>query len=88
MPETSERLASIEQRNARVEADKGWETSLTRRLLISVFTYLSVLLYGYAIGVRSPALNAVVPTVGFVLSTLTLPVVKRRWIARRLARGA
>ena len=73
----------IEERNARVEADKAWETSFTRRLVISMFTYLSVVLYGYAIGVRSPALNAVVPTAGFLLSTLTLPAVKRRWVARR-----
>ena len=62
-----------------MEADKAWETSFTRRLVISMFTYLSVVLYG----VQSPALNAVVPTAGFLLSTLTLPAVKRRWVARR-----
>jgi hypothetical protein len=33
-------IQKIKERNARVEADKAWETSKTRRLAIAVFTYI------------------------------------------------
>jgi sterol desaturase/sphingolipid hydroxylase (fatty acid hydroxylase superfamily) len=74
-----ERIANIEQRNKRVETDKAWEVSLTRKVAIAIFTYLAVALYMNAIGVGSPWLNAIIPTVGFLLSTLTLPFVKNFW---------
>ena len=37
-------IRSIKKRNARVEKDKAWETSLTRRLCICVLTYLVVVI--------------------------------------------
>ncbi len=33
-------IAEIKKRNQRVEADKAWETSWTRRILVLVLTYL------------------------------------------------
>jgi len=77
-----ERVRRIEERNEKVEADKAWETSLTRRLILLVFTYVSVGAYLSAIGVPLPWLNAIVPAVAFMLSTLTLPIFKRLWIGR------
>lgn len=77
-----ERLRVIEERNARVEADKAWETSYTRRILLIVFTYVAIGLYMWAIGVSDPWLNAIVPSVGFLLSTLTLPLFKKMWLER------
>lgn len=82
MPTLSElesRIKTIENRNASVELDKAWETSLLRKALLMVFTYLSLGLYMYAIGVENPWVNAVVPTIGFFLSTLTLPIFKAYW---------
>lgn len=76
-------LNSVRERNRRVEDDKAWETSWTRRSLIALFTYLALGLYLWAIRIPSPWLNAIVPTVGFLLSTLTLPWFKRRWLRRR-----
>jgi hypothetical protein len=73
------RVKTIEERNLRVEADKAWETCWTRRFLIAVFTYLSIALYMYAIELPLPFLNAIVPTVGFLLSTLTFPFFRKRW---------
>lgn len=78
-----QRLELVEQRNARVEAEKAWEGSWYRRLLIMAFTYLIVFAYNTAIGVKAPWLTAVVPTTGFLLSTLTFRWIKRHWIARR-----
>ena len=74
-----ERVNAIEERNMRVEIDKDWETSWTRRGLIALFTYLAIGLYLQAIDVAKPWTNAIVPTTGFLLSTLTLPFFKRLW---------
>jgi hypothetical protein len=48
--------------------------------LLTIFTYLAVFLYFLYIDVKNAALNAVVPTIGFLLSTLTLPFFKKIWI--------
>lgn len=74
------RLAAIESRNKKVELDKKWEGSLTRKILLMIFTYLAIASYFFAIDVANPWLNAVVPTLGFLLSTLTLPFFKKIWI--------
>jgi hypothetical protein len=74
------RITKIESRNERVEIDKSWETSLFRKTLLMVFTYLSISLYMNAINVDNPWLNAVIPTLGFYLSTLTLPLFKAYWV--------
>lgn len=69
----------IKQRNKKVETDKAWETSWARRILIAIFTYLAIGIYMWAIHISRPWLNAIVPTVGFMLSTLTLPWFKAWW---------
>ncbi len=76
----NQRIEAIEYRNQKVEVDKAWETSYARRLLLIIFTYLAVGLYMQAISVTNPWLNAIIPTLGFLLSTLTLPFFKRLWL--------
>lgn len=74
-----ERVEKIEQRNKNVEMNKAWETSYTRRLLIILFTYLAIALYlKFIVGIN-PWINAIVPSLGFLLSTLTLPYFKSLW---------
>jgi len=73
------RLTKIEARNKIVEKDKSWELSWTRRILLFIFTYLAIGLYLAVIGIINPWLNAIVPAVGFLLSTLTLPFFKKLW---------
>ena len=80
MNDLEQRVKRIEERNRRVEIDKVWEGSLTRRFLIVVFTYLAIGIYMWAIDVPEPWKNAVVPTIGFLLSTLTLPLFKKLWV--------
>ena len=53
-----ERLARIEARNKNVELDKAWETSLARRALLTLFTYLALGLYMWAIDISRPVLNS------------------------------
>jgi len=78
-----QRLQAIEARNKNVELDKAWETSWTRRLLLSLFTYLAVSLYFWAMEISRPWLNAIVPAVGFMISTLTMPFFKKLWLRRQ-----
>lgn len=73
------RIKVIEERNRRVEVDKAWETSLTRRGLLIIFTYLAIGFYLQAIEVERPWLSAIVPSLAFLLSTLTLPFFKGLW---------
>lgn len=75
-------VEDILKRNSRVEADKAWETSKTRRLVIATITYLIAAGFMYRIGVPDPFLNALVPTGGYLLSTLTLPFFKDWWLKR------
>jgi len=72
-------VEQIKIRNKRVEVDKAWETSGTRKLFLIIFTYLSIGIYMWVIGVSEPWLNAVIPSIGFLLSTLTLPFIKKYW---------
>lgn len=74
-----ERISKIENRNKKVELDKTWETSITRRGLLILFTYLAIGFYLSAIGVVNSWLNAIVPSIGFLLSTLTLPIFRKFW---------
>ncbi|MFH1257780.1 MAG: hypothetical protein ABIG96_03900 [Candidatus Micrarchaeota archaeon] len=74
-------IAEIKLRNKRVEADKAWETSWARRILLTSFTYLAIGFYLDAIRLPNPWLNAIVPAVAFMLSTLTLPFFKGVWIS-------
>ena len=73
-------IEKIKNRNRRVESDKAWETSYIRKILLGVFTYLAIGFYLEAINISRPWLNAIVPAVAFVLSTLTLPFFKKLWL--------
>jgi len=75
-----ERIEKIEERNRIVEQNKSWETSWTRKVLLILFTYLAIALYlKYIVGIN-PWINAIVPAVGFLLSTLSLPWFKNLWV--------
>ena len=58
------RVKKIEERNKRVELDKAWEVSWTRRIIIVILTYLVVVLFFYGVGVTRPFVNALVPEIG------------------------
>jgi len=76
------RVKTIEERNSKVEKDKEWETSLLRRLIITTLTYFVVLFYLIAISAENPAITAVVPALGYFLSTLVMKSIKEWWITR------
>lgn len=57
--------------------DKAWQGSTTRKVAITLLTYASASAFLWSIGSADAALNAVVPTGGYVLSTLDLSFCKR-----------
>lgn len=75
-----ERVNKIEERNKRVELDKSWETSWTRKTLIMILTYIIVIIYSYLIRkYDNILLTSLVPVIGFTLSTLSLKVIRKIW---------
>ncbi len=75
-------MVQIKERNARVEADKAWETSVTRKILIAVLTYGVIVIFFLVAGLPEPFVSAIVPTTGFLLSTLSVGVVKKWWVSK------
>lgn len=73
-------IEDVKARNIRVEADKAWEISLTRRVIIAMITYLVVGFYLTTLNIPYPWLNAIVPPIAYVLSTLSLRFIKQIWI--------
>ncbi len=80
MEDLKKEIEKIKERNKRVEADKAWETSWTRRILVSILTYIVIISFFYFAGLPNPLLNAIIPTIAFVLSNISLPFGKRYWI--------
>ena len=73
-------IKDIKERNKRVEKDKAWETSWTRRICIMILTYLVVIAYSYIIKkYDNILLSSLVPVIGFTLSTLSLKLVRKIW---------
>jgi len=76
-------VENIIERNKRVESDKAWEISRTRRSIIAMMTYLLIVLFLWVINIPKPWLNALIPALAFIISTLTLPFFKKLWLNRR-----
>ncbi len=83
MQDAASQLKELQERNRRVELDKAWETSVTRRAFIAVITYLTALVFLWMMNVETFYLNALVPAGSYVLSTLSLPWMKQLWIGKR-----
>lgn len=84
LQQIKDEIKEIKERNARVEADKAWETSLFRKILVAVLTYLVVVLFFVIAELPKPFINALVPTLGFLLSTLSISFFKKLWLKNKL----
>lgn len=73
-------IEKIKERNKKVELDKAWETSWTRKICICVLTYIVVVIYSLLINeIGNVWLSSLVPVIGFTLSTLSLKLVRLVW---------
>ena len=78
--QTQRDILEIQERNKRVELDKAWEVSWTRRISITVITFIVASIWLKIIGENYVLLKAVVPALGYLLSTLSIPQIKKVWI--------
>ena len=76
-------IGAIKERNKRVELDKEWEISWTRKLIIAILTYFVIVIFFYFAELPKPFINSIVPTLGFLLSTLTLSFFKKIWMRNK-----
>mgnify|MGYP001033026835 FL=1 len=77
-------IAKIKERNKRVELDKAWETSWTRKICICILTYIVVVIYSYLINKNNNIwLSSLVPVIGFTLSTVSINLVRTVWEKNR-----
>lgn len=80
MENLEDEVKKIKERNKRVELDKSWETSITRKICICILTYIVVVSYSYLINkVDNIFLSSLVPVIGFFLSTLSLKFIRKIW---------
>jgi len=80
LSELEKELAAVKERNRKVEMDKAWEISWVRRIIIAVLTYIVIILFFIVAGLPKPFVNSLVPTAGFILSTLSLVWFKGLWM--------
>ena len=81
--EMEKRILEIEKRNKKVESDKAWETSVLRKILIIIMTYIFAVLYLKIADTTNPYFGAVVPCVGFYLSTQSINLIKKLWLKNK-----
>lgn len=77
--ELNEAIEQIRARNRSVERSKAWETSWTLLLSRTVITYITMGLIFSVLGSMRPHLDAIIPTAGYFLSSLSLPFIKKFW---------
>jgi len=73
-------IEKIKARNRRVEKDKTWETSPTRRIAIAAITYVLITIFLIIVRVEKPFLASIIPAIAFVISTTTLNILKNWWL--------
>lgn len=78
--ELEKEIVNIKERNKKVELDKKWETSWTRKICICILTYIVVVIYSYIVrNYDNMLLSSLVPVIGFTLSTLSLKYIRKIW---------
>lgn len=75
----SNQIQEIKDRNSRVEINKRWETSKTRFLSLTLIMYITMVLLFYVINSMKPFQDALIPTIGYMLSTFSLNLIRSAW---------
>ena len=84
--ELKDEIQKIKDRNIRVGFDKAWEISWTRRILILAITFIVSSTWLFVIKETNVFLKALIPTVGYLLSTLSISQLKKLWINKQLSK--
>jgi len=83
LKELEAEIDRIKSRNQRIEADKAWETSFTRRMFISMSTYVLMVIFMAVLQVDKPFVSAVIPAVAYLISTVSLGMLKSWWLRKQ-----
>ena len=78
--EIKKELDFIKSRNKRVETDKAWETSWTRKIIITITTYVLIVIFMYIAKLEKPIIGAIIPSVAYLLSVSSMTLIKKVWI--------
>lgn len=73
-------ILELKQRNSKVEAEKAWEVSSSRKVALIILTYILTSVVFYFIGVEEYLLNALIPTLGYFVSTWSINLFKNYWL--------
>lgn len=80
-----EEVEKIKERNQRVEADKGWETSKIRTAFIALVTFVLVFIFMEFSPGQAPLPNALFAVIAYWISTETYGILKNWWLNRKKA---
>ena len=80
--ELEKEIEKIKKRNKKVEAEKAWETSFERKISIIVFTYIIIAIIMLLLKIEKPFVNALIPTFWYLLSTLSISFLKKKYIEK------
>lgn len=75
-----EEIKQIHERNKRVELDKAWELSWTRKFIMAFLTYVVAVCFFVFAHLPDPFVNSIVPALAFIISNLSVPVFKNIWL--------
>ena len=75
-----EEIIKLKNRNKKVEANKAWEISWTRRIIIAMITYVVIVIFFFYADLPKPFISSIIPTLGFLISTFTISILKNIWI--------
>ena len=78
-----QQIEKLKRRNKKVDANKAWETSKFRIGTVAGIVYLVAVSLMWSLEVERAWLNAAIPAFGFILSTISLPPLKRWWLNNR-----
>lgn len=73
-------IQKIKERNIRVEAEKAWEVSWSRKVVIAGVTYIAIALFLLVTNFEKPWESAIIPTIGFLLANMSIPFFKNLWM--------
>ncbi len=78
LKELEQEINGIKQRNKRVELDKKWETSVTRKICICILTYIVVVVYSYIVrNYDNIFLSSLVPVIRIHIIYFVIKIYKK-----------
>ena len=78
LEEVEQELKAIKERNNRVELDKAWETSGTRKMCICILTYVDVIIYSYIVrNFDNIFLSSLVPVIRIYIIYIIIKIYKK-----------